>query len=248
MFSVDWGLFLTSILLIFLFALPFIPALFELYHPKDSEPLEINGEGTLSPDFSRDSLDTFGIRSFSSGEYTVVPGATFSSLKSPCIKVAEYHDICPIAPNRMPPEPYLPNDARWLEDQKFWYSRRSITIPPGVLVAGDLVSEQDIIIGEQAVISGTVRAGASIVFRALSQAEGNCIAENISLFYAAAVKGCIVASGHIRMMELSRAGIMDSPVSVVASDIVLLPGVQICGSIYAHKYVKVIKAEEDNSE
>lgn len=248
MISVDWGILLTSLLLVSLFALPFIPALFELYHSKDSEPLEIISEGTLAPKFSSDILDTSGIRPLSSGEYTVVPGATFSSLKSPCIKVAGYHDICPLVPNRMPPEPYLPDDARWLEEQKFWYSHRSITIPPGVLVAGDLVSEQDIIIGEQAVISGSVKAGGNIVLRSQAQAEGNCIAENIRLFYAAAVKGCIVASGHIRMMELSQAGTISSPVSVVASDIVLLPGVQVCGSIYAHKQVKVIKADEDNAE
>ena len=248
MFSVSWGLFLTSILLVFLFALPFIPALFELYHPEDSEPLKIGSEDTLAPNFSGDSVDIPGIRSLSPGEYIVLPGVTFTALKGSCIKVAGYHDICPCGPDRCSLVPYSPDDAQWLEDQKFWYSRRSITIPPGGLVAGDLVSEQDIIVGEQAVISGSVKAGGNIIFRARAQAEGNCIAENISLFYAAVVKGCIVASGHIRMMELSRAGTIDAPVSVVASDIVLLPGVQVCGSIYAHKQVKVIKADEDNAE
>ncbi|TQO04885.1 UNVERIFIED_ORG: hypothetical protein FHU01_4489 [Citrobacter freundii] len=248
MFSVSWGLFLTSMLLVFLFALPFIPAVSELFYSEDSEPLKIGSEETLAPNLSGDGLDIPGIRLLSPGKYTVVPGATFTALKGSCIKVAGSFHISPSGPDRRSLEPYSPDDAQWLEDQKFWYSRRSITIPPGVLVAGDLVSEQNIIIGEQAVISGSVRAGAGIVFRAQSQAEGNCIAENISLFYAAAVKGCIVASGHIRMMELSQAGTTDSPVSIVASDIVLLPGVQVCGSIYAHKQVKVIKADEDNAE
>ncbi|TQN75927.1 UNVERIFIED_ORG: hypothetical protein FHU00_4998 [Citrobacter freundii] len=248
MIPVDWGILLTSLLLVSLFVLPFIPALFELYHPKDSKPLGITSEDTLAPKFSKISLDTPGIRLLSSGEYTVVPGATFSSLKSPCIKVAGYHGICLSGPDKCSLEPYSPDDAQWLEEQKFWYNRQNITIPPGVVVAGDLVSEQDIIVGEQAVISGSVKAGGNIILRAQAQVEGNCIAENISLFYAAAVKGCIVASGHVRMMELSQSGAIDSPVSIVASDIVLLPGVQVCGSIYAHKQVKAIKADEDNAE
>lgn len=231
-----------------LLLLPFIPALVELYFPSDSEKLHLdiihdkyntqtnkalNGE--VNPDFV---LQT-------DNEYILTPGASFKYLTASCIRVAGYWGNYPSFSEKYSLEQYAPEEAQWYPEQRYWYSKKDIIIPPGVCVDGDMISEGNIILGESSVISGEVKAGRDIELRAQARVKGCCTANNIRLFYAAGVSGCAVASQRIHMMELSWAGEIESPVSVVANEVLLLPGVRVYGGINAHRHVKVSDADEE---
>nr|WP_240726633.1 hypothetical protein [Escherichia coli] len=178
-------------------------------------------------------------------ECVVFPGALFRHLTASCIRIAGYSGNYPSRSEKYAPEQYTPEEARWYPEQRYWYSKKDIIIPPGVCVDGDMVSERNIILGEASVISGAVKAGRDIELRAQAKVKGCCMASNIRLFYAAGISGCVIAGQRIQMMELSWAGDIMSPVSVVADEVLLLPGVRIYGEIYAHKHVRVSDADEE---
>lgn len=178
-------------------------------------------------------------------ECVVFPGALFKHLTASCIRIAGYSGSYPSRSEKYSLEQYAPEEAQWYPEQRYWYSKKDIIIPPGVCVDGDMVSEGNIILGESSVISGAVKAGCDIELRAQARVKGCCTANNIRLFYAAGISGCVVASQRIHMMELSWAGDLESPVSVVANEVLLLPGVRIYGGINAHKHVKVSDADEE---
>ncbi|ENJ7143923.1 polymer-forming cytoskeletal protein [Escherichia coli] len=235
---------LIALVLIFAFIfLPFFPALQELYSPRDSEALCLDENKRLS----RSGNESEGREMFlqKDGECVVFPGALFKHLTASCIRIAGYSGNYPSPSEKYSLEQYTLEEAQWYSEQRYWYSKKDIIIPPGVYVDGDMISEGNVILGESSVISGAVKAGRDMELRAQARVKGCCTANNIRLFYAAGISGCAVASQRIHMMELSWAGDLESPVSVVANEVLLMPGVRIYGGINAHKHVKVSDADEE---
>lgn len=242
---------LTTLFLIFSFMfLPFFPALMELYYPRDSEALCLDENTRLSPP------DTVSEEEKNEGEScemflqvddecVVFPGALFKHLAASCIRIAGYSGNYPSLSEKYVLEKYAPEEAQWYPEQRYWHSKKDIVIPPEVCVDGDMISEGNIILGESSVISGAVKAVRDIELRAQARVKGCCTSKNIRLFYAAGISGCAVASQRIHMMELSWVGDIKSPVSVVANEVLLWPGVRIYGEINAHKHVKVSDSDEE---
>lgn len=246
----EWAELIALVLILAFMFLPFLPAILELYFPGDSEALSLDGDKRLSPPdaVSKDRKNgNEGCDIFlqTDDECVVFPGALFKHLTASCIRVAGYRGNYPSFSEKYALEQYAPEEAQWYPEQRYWYSKKDIVIPPGVCVDGDMISEGNIILGESSVISGAVKAVRDIELRAQARVKGCSTANNIRLFYAAGISGCAVASQCIHMMELSWAGDTESPVSVVANEVLLLPGVRIYGGIYAHKHVKVSDADEE---
>ncbi|EFK7798807.1 hypothetical protein G9K00_005085 [Escherichia coli] len=249
MFSV-WTELIALVLIFAFMLLPFLPALLELYSPRDPEALCLDENERLSPpdtesEEEKNEGEGSGMFLQADDECIVFPGALFKHLTASCIRIAGYSGSYPSLSEKYSMEQYAPEEAQWYPEQHYWYSKKDIIIPPGVCVDGDMVSEGNIILGESSVISGAVKAGCDIELRAQARVKGCCTANNIRLFYAAGISGCVVASQRIHMMELSWAGDQESPVSVVANEVLLLPGVRIYGGINAHKHVKVSDADEE---
>ncbi|ENH2643544.1 hypothetical protein ABVY98_003794 [Escherichia coli] len=244
MFS-EWMFFLISVFML----LPFLPALLELYFPRDPEAICLDEKKCLLPgvisENKKDRGEYCEMFLQIDDECVVFPCALFKHLTASCIRIAGYRGNASSHSEKYVPEQYAPEEAQWYPEQRYWYSKKDIVIPPGVCVDGDMVSEGNIILGESSVISGAVKAGCDIELRAQARVKGCCTANNIRLFYAAGISGCVVASQRIHMMELSWAGDQESPVSVVANEVLLLPGVRIYGGINAHKHVKVSDADEE---
>lgn len=238
------------VLIVAFMFLPFLPALLELYSPQDSEALRLDENKRFSPsdtesEEEKNEGEGGDIFLQADDECVVFPGAFFKHLTASCIRIAGYSGSYPTLSEKYSLGQYVPEEAQWHPEQRYWYSKKDIIIPPGVYVDGDMISEKNIILGEASVISGAVKAGCDIELRAQARVKGCCTANNIRLFYAAGVYGCAVASQRIHMMELSWAGDLESPVSVVANEVLLLPGVRIYGGINAYKHVKVSDADEE---
>ncbi|HAO0315479.1 TPA: hypothetical protein IGZ71_004730 [Escherichia coli] len=246
----EWTELIVLVLIFVFMSLPFIPALLELYFPRDSEALCLDEDKWLSqPDTESEEEKNEGEDSKmflqEYNECVVFPGALFKHLTASCIRIAGYSGGYPSLSEKYSLEQYAPEEAQWYPEQRYWYSKKDIIIPPGVCIDGDMISEGNIILGESSVISGAVKAGCDIELRTQARVKGCCTANNIRLFYAAGISGCAVASQRIHMMEQSWAGDLESPVSVVANEVLLLPGVRIYGGINAHKHVKVSDADEE---
>ncbi|HBC0990278.1 TPA: hypothetical protein IGZ61_005088 [Escherichia coli] len=245
----EWtGLITLTLIFVFMF-LPFFPALLELYSPRDSGALCLDENKRLSSDAlsGEENNESEDCEMFLQKDdvWVVFPGALFKHLTASCIRVAGYSGNYPSHSEKYALKQYTPEGVQWYPEQRYWHSKKDIIIPPGVWVNGDVVSEGNIILGEASVISGAVKTGRDIELRAQARVKGCCTANNIRLFYAAGISGCAVASQCIHMMELSWAGDIASPVSVVANEVLLLPGVRIYGGIYAHNHVKVSDSNEE---
>ncbi|EAW8382125.1 polymer-forming cytoskeletal protein [Salmonella enterica] len=228
---------------------PFIPALLELYFSRDGESLLLhNSCDAVCGTYKSETCHLIILPEYIlrvKNESVIFPGIRFKQLMASPVRVAGYNYRPRSFSERLRPARYIPDDAQWCPEQRYWYSRQNIIIPPGVWVEGDVVSEKSIIIGEHSFISGNVKAGRDLVLQAHAAVNGNCIAGNIRLLYATGVSGCLVACHQVLMMDLACAGEMSSPVSVVGDEVILHQGARVYGGIYAHKQAYVPEAGSD---
>ncbi|MFG3825164.1 hypothetical protein ACGI6H_29005, partial [Escherichia coli] len=64
-------------------------------------------------------------------ENVIFLGVRFKQLRASPIRVAGYNYRPRSFSERLRPARYIPYDAQWCPEQRYWYSRQNIIIPPG---------------------------------------------------------------------------------------------------------------------
>lgn len=230
MISIGITLLTMSILLI----LPLIPAFLEWRFPQDAGALELGHSEAHTTVFS--------------GQKILDIGMVFQSIQAECIRCGMCNIPHPGFPLLTTLPSFTPDSAVWYPGQHFWRSQGDIVIPPEVMVSGDLIANGNIIVGARSVINGSVKSGGYLDVHNQARIEGGGIAEEITLHYAAAVSGVLVASRTIRLKTHSQIGAPTCPASIVATDIILNPGVCVYGAIHAHHQAWIVEMDEEYSQ
>ncbi|ECP1951346.1 hypothetical protein ACE6ZO_004097 [Salmonella enterica] len=217
-----------------LLVLPFIPAFVEWRFPQDSGVLELCHSETHTAVFS--------------GQKILDIGMVFHSIQAECIRCGMCNITHPGFPLSTTLPSFTPDSARWYSGQHFWRSQGDIVIPPEVMVSGDLIADGNIILGARSVINGSVKSGGCLDVHNQARIEGGGIAEDITLHYAAAVSGVLVARRTIRLKTHSQVGSPTCSASVVATDIMLNPGACVYGAIHAHHQAWVVEMDEEYNQ
>ncbi|EHP67100.1 hypothetical protein HMPREF0986_00845 [Escherichia coli 4_1_47FAA] len=128
MFSV-WTELIALVLIFAFMFLPFIPALLELYSPRDSEALCLDENKRLSPpdtESEEEKNEGKGSEMFlqADDECVVFPGALFKHLTASCIRIAGYSGSYPSRSEKYSLEQYAPEEAQWYPEQRYWYSKK----------------------------------------------------------------------------------------------------------------------------
>lgn len=225
---------ITLIAMGILMILPFIPAFVEWRFPRDARALELDHSEAHTAIFS--------------GQKILDIGMVFHSIQAECIRCGACNIPHPGFPVLTTLPSFTPDSARWYPGQHFWRSQGDIIIPPRVMVSGDLIADGNIILGAKSVINGSVKSGGYLDVHNQARIKGNGIAKDITLHYAAAVSGVLVARCRIHLKTHSQVGAPTCPTSIVATDIMLNPGACVYGAIHAHHQAWIVEMDEEYSQ
>lgn len=130
--------------------------------------------------------------------------------------------------------------ATWHELQGWWHSSAGASIAPNAVIEGDVIVAQDLLVGEGAVVTGSIKAGGCVTLDGKAQVLGNCVARDVHIGQQACVVGSVVADESVLARAGAQVGLVDKKASVVAKTISLYRGTRIFGGITAHAFARTI--------
>ena len=170
------------------------------------------------------------------------PGCRFERLHAPTVAFA--------APGPPPPQngerPVLePKEVRSLVEAAAgrWLVRGECTVPPGRLVASDLVVTGRLRIGAGARVAGSVKSHGDVVLEDRACVDGSVTSERtLRIGRSCRIGGPVIAEGDALVGTGSRLGSAESPTTVSVRRLRIEAGAVAHGTVWAHAGGEVLAA------
>lgn len=171
-------------------------------------------------------------RATASRQITLGTNVRFERLESEVVRVADIE--LPPAPE-LPTgayERFVPNNAREF-GTAYWRVDDGVTIPPGRLLVGSLISTGSVVVEDGARVSGSIKAHGEIIIRSGAVVTGSIAArDRVTIEQGARVSGPVISEAAV-VLEAAVVGSAGNRTTLTAPIVRLLPGATIYGAVMA---------------
>ena len=173
-------------------------------------------------------------RATSSRSIILGTGVLFERLQAPVIRVTETEAYQPPARPTGSYERFQPRDGEEITEG-MWHVNGDVRIPAESLFAGSIVARGDVVIGDGARVTGSIKSHGKILAKSRGLVAGSLTArEDITVEAGARVNGPIISETSV-LLEAAVIGSSTSPSTVTAPQIEMLPGATVYGAVMAGK-------------